>query len=207
MSVTQPTDQYFAGLFDGEGCVTIHLAKANSVNLVVQVSMCDREPVVAMHHRFGGRFVDGKHQTKSGRNVYVWNVYNAEAVEALELFSEQCLVKKVVAQAALPVARSMLNNRTRGVLTQEEKKARIEAAQVIAAINKPVGARRVLDPESVAKYMEPKRLGGGKRVRLSDGREFDSLSDAAKALGVTVSSVSLAKCNGTKTAGVLVEAI
>ncbi len=34
---------------------------------------------------------------------------------------------------------------------------------------------------------------------------FDTVSDAAKALGVTISAVSYAKKKGTKTAGFLVE--
>lgn len=205
MTTTGTSDQYLAGLFDGEGCVSVHLAKAGYINVIVQVAMCDRAPIAALHTRFGGRFDDGKRKTKHGRNVYVWSIYNAEAVEALEVFAEHCMVKHVVAQAALPVAHSMLQNKSRGVLTHEEKNARVQAAKIIAGINKRVGSQRIFDEQAVAAYMAPKKMGGGKQVKLSDGRVFETLSDAAKALHVTISAISFAKRTGGKTAGVTVE--
>ena len=201
----QLTDQYFAGLFDGEGCVSVHLAKAGYISVWAKVQMCDRDPVIALHNRFGGSFQDGKVLTKTGRKVYVWSAYNADSVEALQVFSNLCLVKNKVALAALPIAEGMLQNPTRGVLSQEEKLARIEAAKIIAAINKPVGARRIFDQNAVEAYLEPKTMGGGKTVKLSDGRVFKKVSEAAKALGVSVSAVSFAKRKGSKTAGVTVE--
>lgn len=200
------SDFYFAGLFDGEGCVSLHLAKAGYMAVQVKVEMCDRAPVSALYARFGGRFVDGKRRTTTGRQVFTWSVFNADCVEALEVFSALCMVKNSVAAAALPVAMGMRDNPTRGVLSHEEKAARIAAARVIAAVNKPVGKRRALDDTAVAAYMQQKRLGGGKAVRLSDGRTFSCMSDAAKALGVSVSAVSLAKRKGTTTAGLRVEA-
>lgn len=203
----QNRDIYFAGLFDGEGCVSVHLAKAGYMSVQVKVEMCDRAPVAALYDRFGGRFVDGKRKTSTGRQVFTWVLFNSECVEALEFFSKECLVKHTVAKAALPIAVGMQNNPTRGALSQHEKQARIEAAKIIAAINKPVGNRLVLDDQAVAEYLRPKRFGGGKAVRLSDGRTFECVSDAAKAIGVSVSAVSLAKRKGTRTAGFLVEAL
>lgn len=200
------SDEYLAGLFDGEGCVSMHLAKAGYVSVQVKVSMCDRAPVAALFARFGGSMSDGKQITKTGRQIYTWAAFNAESVEALQVFSRLCLVKNLVAAAALPTAENMASNPTRGVLSQAEKKARVEAAQVIARINKPVGKRLVLDSDSIEAYMTPKRMGGGKRVRLSDGRIFDTTMAAATALGVSISAVSLAKRKGTRTAGLLVEA-
>lgn len=207
MTTSGVTDQYLAGLFDGEGCVAVHLAKANYISVIVKVTMCDRAPILELFKRFGGEFQDGKAKTKTGRYIYSWTIHNADAVEALELFSAQCLVKSTVAAAALPIARGMLNNPTRGVLSQEEKQARVEAAKLISSINKPVGARRIFDEAAVAAYMTPKNIGGGKKVKLSDGRVFNSLSEAASALGVTISAISYAKCKGTKTAGLFVEAV
>jgi hypothetical protein len=184
----------------------MHLTKAGYVSVHAKVSMCDRAPVAALFARFGGSMSDGQQITKTGRHVYTWSVFNAECVEALRVFSKLCLVKNAVAVAALPTAENMASNPTRGVLSQAEKKARIEAAQVIARINKPVGKRRILDGDLVEAYMTPKRMGGGKRVRLSDGRIFDTTMAAATALGVSISAVSLAKRKGTRTAGLLVEA-
>jgi hypothetical protein len=200
------SDEYLAGLFDGEGCVSMHLAKAGYVSVHVKVSMCDRAPVAALFARFGGSMSDGKQITKTGRQVYTWSAFNAESFEALQVFSRLCLVKNLVAAAALPTAESMASNPTRGVLSQAEKTARLEAAQLIARINKPVGKRRILDSKSVDAYMAPKKMGGGKRVRLSDGRVFETTLAAADALSVSISAVSFAKRKGTRTAGLLVEA-
>lgn len=204
---TSVSDQYFAGLFDGEGCVSMSLARSGYLSVVVKVTMCDRAPVHALYARFDGYFSDGKQRTHTGRNIYTWAVYNADSVEALELFSTLCMVKNSVAKAALPIALHMRDNAHRGALTQEEKTARIAAAEFIASINKPVGYRRVLDKASVDAYMEPKTKGGGKRVRLSDGREFNTLSEAASAIGVTVSAVSIALRKQSKTKGLTVELV
>jgi hypothetical protein len=198
------TDAYFAGLFDGEGCVTMHLAKAGYMSVQVKVSMCDRAPIFALHQRFGGKF-DEKQMTKTGRTIYSWSLFNADCVEALSMFAKQCLVKNLVAQAALPTAQAMYANPKRGILTQEEKKSRVQAAQIIAKINKPVGFRRILNEECVAEYMRPKKIGGGKKIRLSDGREFDSLSAAGRSLGVTASAVRQAKQNNRAVRGLMVE--
>jgi hypothetical protein len=202
--MTTITDAYFAGLFDGEGCVTMHLAKAGYMSVQVKVSMCDRAPIFALHQRFGGKF-DEKQITKTGRTIYSWSLFNADCVEALSMFAKQCLVKNLVAQAALPTAQAMYANPTRGILTQEEKKSRVQAAQIIAKINKPVGFRRILNEECVAEYMRPKKIGGGKKVRLSDGREFDSLSAAGRAIGVTASAVRQARQNNRAVRGLMVE--
>jgi hypothetical protein len=81
----------------------------------------------------------------------------------------------------------MLENKTRD-FKSNRKAARIAAAQIIADIDKPVGQRRILSADAVAEYMRPKTMGGGKKVRLSDGRIFSSVSAAAQTLGVSVSA-------------------
>jgi hypothetical protein len=207
MATSGANDFYLAGVFDGEGCVSMSLAKKGYITVAVKVSMCDREPVVAFVNRFGGMFSDGKQKSKTGRHIYTWTVFNADAVEALEVISQLCLVKNVVANAALPTALNMASNPTRGVLSQIEKEARIVAAKIIAGINKPVGARRILDEDSVESYMLPKKMGGGKAVKLSDGRTFTTEQDAAKALGVSISAISYAKRKSTKTCGLYVESL
>lgn len=190
---TEQQDYYLAGLFDGEGSVSVMLAKQSYMAVCVKVAMCDRAPVAMLFERFGGFFCDGKQKTKkTGRPVYAWSVYNADALEALQLFSTRCTVKNTVAAAALPLAQSMRDNPTRGVLSQVEKQARLEAAALIARTNKPVGNHLIFDAAAVAEYMRPKTRGGSKRVRFGDGREFSSSGAAAQALGVTRSAVGYA---------------
>ena len=199
------SDEYFAGLFDGEGCVSMTLSKKGFISVQAKVSMCDRAPIEALYRRFGGYFDDGKQHTPNGREIYTWTAFNAAAVIALSVFADKCLVKCVAAKAALPIAQSMKTNKTRGVLSLGVKEARIAAAELIARTNKPVGPRRILDADAVAAYLTPKKLGGGKRVRLDDGREFSTVQEAAKAIGVSISAVSFAKRKHTKTAGFHVE--
>lgn len=199
------SDQYFAGLFDGEGSVSMSLRKDGYIGVVVSVVMCDRAPVEQLYFRFGGRFEDGKYKTSTGRLIYKWTIHNSEACEALEIFAKLCLVKNIVANAALPCVKSMFNNPGRHPLSIEEKKARIEAAEFISSINKPVGKRRILDPDAVNAYLRRTKLGGGKSVKLSDGRIFESISAAARALGVTVAAVGHAKRKSRKVRGLTVE--
>jgi hypothetical protein len=207
MTTSGTNDFYLAGVFDGEGCVSMSLAKKGYITVSVKVSMCDREPIAAFLARFGGTFSDGKQKSKTGRHIYTWTVFNADAVEALKVIAKLCLVKNIVASAALPTALNMASNPTRGVLSQIEKESRILAARVIAGINKPVGARRILDLDSVECYMRPKKMGGGKAVKLSDGRTFTTEQEAAKALGVSIAAISYAKRRNTRTCGLYVESL
>lgn len=200
-------DYYLAGLFDGEGSVSMSLRKDGYIGIVVSVVMCDRAPVEKIYQRFGGIFEDGDRQTKTGRNIYRWMVHNSDSIEALEMFSRLCLIKNVVAAAALPCAKSMASNKSRLPLILSEKQARLAAAQLIASINKPVGKRRILDSDAVADYLSPKKLGGGKAVRLSDGRVFSSTNEAARALGVTHAAVGHAKRKNGKVRGFTVESV
>jgi hypothetical protein len=200
-------DYYFAGLFDGEGSVSMSLRKDGYIGVVVAVVMCDRAPIVALYDRFGGRFEDGKYRTHTGRSMFRWTAHNTEAIEALEVFSSLCLVKNTVAAAAIPCVRSMRNNPGRLPLSREEKEARLAAAEFIASINKPVGKRRILDPKAKEDYLRDKSRGGGKAVRLSDGRTFESISAAAHALEVTVAAVGHAKRKNGKVRGFTVEAL
>jgi len=206
--MTKPMpDYYFAGLFDGEGSVSMSLRKDGYIGVVVSVVMCDRAPIMALYERFGGSFEDGRYHTNTGRAVFRWTAHNTETIEALEVFSALCLVKHAVANAALPCVRSMQNNSGRLPLSREEKEARLVAAEFIASINKPVGKRRVLDAKAKEDYLRDKTRGGGKAVRLSDGRTFESISAAAQALGVTVSAVGHAKRKNCKVRGLTVEAL
>jgi len=201
------SDEYFAGLFDGEGSVSMSLRKDGYIGITVAIVMCDRAPVLACFERFGGSFEDGKYKTKTGRSVFRWVVSNADAAEALEVLSSLCLVKYLVAQAALPCAQSMAANKTRQPLSAAEKRARLLAAETIARINKPVGKRRVLDAAATEAYLKEKTVGGGKAIRLSDGREFPSINAAARALNVTHAAVGHAKRKGRLVKGLRVESI
>jgi hypothetical protein len=90
------------------------LQKTATWQLLSEVSMCDRAPVAALYERFGGEFSDGKQKTPHGRLIFSWMVYNADAVEALEVFSQECLVKRVVAQAGITVRKKHVRKQNAG---------------------------------------------------------------------------------------------
>ena len=132
-------DCYLAGAFDGEGCVSIHLfnyRKQETLQLRLQlsVSMCDPEAVQAFYSRFGGLHSDNL-KTYTGRIQYRWRVINSKAIPALSVFSKWCRVKKRVIDLALPVAYSMLGNKDKNKLSEEEKTMRWTAMEEIGKIN------------------------------------------------------------------------
>jgi hypothetical protein len=198
------TDEYLCGLFDGEGCVTMSLTKSGCITLMATVVMCARAPVKAFHDRFGGRFRDGKDVTKTGRKTYRWECSNADAVECLSVFSSGCLEKHEVAAIALPVAKSMRDNKNRRIVSQEDKIARISAAQKITARNKPMPHRRLLDKKLVDAYLRPKTIGGGKAV-IVDGVRYESQRAAGRAYGVSSTAIWNALNRGYLVAGRKVE--
>lgn len=182
------SDDYFAGLFDGEGSVTLRLDKAGSMTLRVSIIMCSRDPVVAAYRRFGGEFVDGKSTTKSGSKIYKWQVHNAKAVECLRVLSDKCLNKKAACSAALVVAESMAKNNKKQPLSDAEKAVRLECLNVVLKSNSRGGKVTEMPAERINKFLS-KRNFGCKKVALCDGREFESMSAAAKELGVTAGAV------------------
>lgn len=48
------TKAYFAGLFDGEGCVLIQKNGIASYGIQVRIEMIDIEPLIVMHNEWGG---------------------------------------------------------------------------------------------------------------------------------------------------------
>ncbi len=182
------SDDYFAGLFDGEGCVSISLDKKGSMNLSVKISMCSRAPVFAVYERFGGRLSDGSRKTELGSKIYTWSIENASAVECLEVLSSRCINKKEPCIAALKISKSMAANDRKQPLPLEDKLFRLEQFRIIANANVRGGSKRVISQERIEKFLAPKDFGRV-RVRLSDGRSFNSMTEAAKELGVSCGAI------------------
>jgi hypothetical protein len=150
--------------------------------------MCAREPVFAVYQRFGGSFEDGKRKTPKGSPIYTWKVYNVEAVKALRVLASGCLNKKRVCLAALDIAESMARNNRKQPLSAEEKVSRLRCLEVIVEGNKRGGSSRKISPEKIEKFLSPKDFGSTSVV-FSDGRTFDSMSAAARELGVSAGAV------------------
>lgn len=168
--------------------MSVSLTKKGFVALTVIVSMCSREPVLAMYNRFGGMFQDGLNKTPHGNPIYRWSVSGGNAVEALTVFSANCLEKARVALLALPLAMEMRDNSKRRVLSYEQKVQRLDTVKQIHALNKPTSIRRPITKEAEESYLRIKAVGGGKAVIVS-GVPFKSMSEVARHIGVTIGAV------------------
>lgn len=182
------SDDYFAGLFDGEGCVTARLDGKGCMTMSVCIQMCSREPVVALYERFGGFFFDGKRKTSKGSKIYEWRTWNADAVECLKVFSIRCLNKRSACIAGLKIAASMAANNRKQPLSMDEKLSRIECMEVIQKENTRGGKKTTAPKERIHKFLSEKNFGR-KKVALSDGRVFESMTAAARELGVTTGAI------------------
>lgn len=94
------TDDYLAGVFDGEGCITASLHKNNKLHLRCSVQMNAKAPVEEFYKRFGGSFYE-----REARGAWVWQLSASDAVEFLEMINAKGLVKAPIAKLALPLAK------------------------------------------------------------------------------------------------------
>lgn len=93
-------DEYFAGLFDGEGCVHITTKTVDRYErLVVQVGMTDERPIKALAERFGGAV--RQYVLPSGRTRFTWSKNGKNAVEFLRAIRPHSLVKGEQIDSAL----------------------------------------------------------------------------------------------------------
>lgn len=67
---------YFAGLFDGEGCIHIRRTKTKTQRvtyaLVCKVSMCNFPALEQLHNSFGGSLIKERKHKYSNRNNKLW---------------------------------------------------------------------------------------------------------------------------------------
>jgi hypothetical protein len=94
---------YAAGLFDGEGFVSLCRTGykpqnenfvAGQYRLAVSVSMCDSEAVLWLHKTFGGRLQKVKAQKKEWRDAFRWTVETDSAISFLQEVGSWLKVKK-----------------------------------------------------------------------------------------------------------------
>lgn len=137
---------YAAGLFDGEGSISASRSSHSPANwrVIVAVSMCDKAPVEFMARVFGGRALEIKQKTKSGKAIYQWAVYCRNAAEVLKLLLPYLLVKSDKARDAIALAALMRSRTTQRVtITEEEAAQRKAIADRIRAANMSSNGRLV----------------------------------------------------------------
>ena len=95
---------YAAGLFDGEGCVSIYKIGNRRLNcalyLRAQIVMTDPRPLQWMKQRFGGSLTQRKRQ-KHYKVSFDWRLFSENALQFLELVRPFLIVKKDQAELAI----------------------------------------------------------------------------------------------------------
>jgi LAGLIDADG-like domain len=97
----EDSDQYVAGLFDGDGCISMD----SDTGIVVTISQaCDKEvPLVIQYlrHKYDARYTLHKARKDEHRDQHVVSVYDRYARELLTHIAEHSILKVDQARAAL----------------------------------------------------------------------------------------------------------
>ena len=132
---------YFAGLFDGEGCVNVVEVKPKpgrhspTFQTLAQVSMTDRRSLDLLFITFGGRI---RLSTKKGsRPIWVWRVYHKNAKRFLEAILPYLVVKKYQAELLIELDRRVLGRGMQKKLSIDEINCRRRIKGEICAQNGP----------------------------------------------------------------------
>ena len=100
---------YFAGLFDGEGCIAAYMQKAQTrsghrypcASLRALVSMTDPRPLREFQKVFGGSLVSKAPKYQRKRVIWEWCLGSAAAGKFLRAIIPYLIVKKEQAELAL----------------------------------------------------------------------------------------------------------
>lgn len=178
---------WLAGLFDGEGCITVSLTSQNRLILRVALSMTTGEDVQVFAKAFGGGV--GCYSYGTWKPFFTWSEGNGAAVEVLEFIIENCRLKRVAALPALQLARDMRSTPSGRAIPAARKAWRLELAQqVVAAVGRrPEG----FDEQRILRYLAG-RTYSGVAVVASDGTRYPSLNAAGEAVGVTRTAICVA---------------
>lgn len=102
---------YFAGFFDGEGSICVHLHQRNAKALVVNVSanQVDPRPLILLKEKYGGSLFLTKNASPSGKvgEIWKWQLVSAQAEPFLQDIYPWVIVKKHQVEIALQVREAM----------------------------------------------------------------------------------------------------
>lgn len=135
--------RYVAGLFDGEGVVSIvRWAKPNSTHIRYQVraaiGMSHRPVIEALHKRFGGSLHMNRHDLRSRKNriQFCWIVSSQVAAEFLRAVLPHLVVKREEAEIAIEFQKHIDDNRPKKANRDELFARRHLLFQRITALKK-----------------------------------------------------------------------
>jgi hypothetical protein len=89
---------YAAGLFDGEGCISMDRARAQTLH--VSVEMTDAPTIQWLQTNFGGTISIGTPKAAHHRLLYKWQLINTAAVEFLVAIRPHLITKNLQAWLA-----------------------------------------------------------------------------------------------------------
>ena len=114
---------YFAGLFDGEGCVAMYLGKRGNSRYVVTVSNTDRRPLEKAISIWGGSLTCQKAATRkyAKADVLRWHLYGRNAVQFLQDILPYTIIKTEQIQLYLE-AMKLISNKSGWFRTTDESK-------------------------------------------------------------------------------------
>jgi hypothetical protein len=138
-------DSYLAGLFDGEGWITVKhkihgRQRCPYTKLVVGVGMVTPAPLALLSDRFGGNRGAYLHRRSL---MHQWYVCGANATPALEVFASLCLVKREQALLALEMCALLAAPKVRAgrkygerIMSDEETARRVEIAELVTSLKR-----------------------------------------------------------------------
>jgi hypothetical protein len=97
------SDEYVAGLFDGEGCVFVH---CKSKKLLIQVSIGNTYPRIALllRKKYGGTVQQRQWIFTGWRTVFIWYLEGKKVIPFLETILPYLVIKRRQARLALSLA-------------------------------------------------------------------------------------------------------
>lgn len=138
------SDQYIAGLFDGEGHVCI---SHDDKRMNVGISSCDRRVLDVLHDRFGGHVIEHRRESERQRTLYQWILRKkGEQLVFLAAVKPWVMLKEEAVSAAfafLATCKNLGGDRYVEVLSEDEWRVRKEARQVLYRVNANHGTRLV----------------------------------------------------------------
>ena len=93
---------YFAGLFDGEGTITLgKIEKQNTYSFGISIAMVSPRAINDWHSAFGGSIKLREYKNPKWRPLYYWYAYGSRAELILQTLLPYLRVKKEEAELAL----------------------------------------------------------------------------------------------------------
>lgn len=140
------SDDYLAGVFDGEGTITAYRSSKGHWVLRVGVGMSAKHIVEAFQCRFGGGFHSRKKRTAGGLQMHEWYLCGGAAVEFLAWAISHCHEKNKQAKVALPLAEQIrqygISRQGKGpkdrIISDADRTERTKIVETLLAMN---GAR------------------------------------------------------------------